>query len=317
MKNVLYLSAVIILSFLIYSCEKVATPGLTTNEVTCVTLKNATCGGNITDDGGAAIIARGVCWSINQTPTVDDNKTIDGAGTGTFTSDISGLSENTTYYVRAYAINSEGTSYGETVSFTTQNYGPTVTDIDGNVYHTVHIGTQIWMMENLNVTHYRNGDPIPNVINDSTWSGLTTGARCYWNNDSAFAAPVYGALYNWYAVDDSRNLCPVGWHIPSDSEWTVLFEYLGGETIAGSKLKSPTWGIGPGNNSSGFTAIAGGFRYHNGNYDGVGLQGFWWTSTQYDAQSANYCYLTYLNTGAHSSATTKLAGHSVRCVKDF
>jgi len=317
MKNVKYFAAVIILSFLVYSCKKVGTPSLTTNEVTCVTLKTATCGGNISDDGGAAIIARGVCWGTNQTPTVEENKTTDGAETGSFTSDISGLSENTTYYVRAYATNSVGTSYGETVSFMTQNYGPTVTDIDGNVYHTVHIGTQLWMVENLNVTHYRNGDQIPNVINNSAWSVLTTGARCYWNNDSASAAPVYGALYNWYTVDDNRNLCPIGWHIPSDSEWTVLFDYLGGETIAGFKLKSTSWIPGSGNNSSGFTAIAGGLRYNNGDYDGAGIHGLWWTATEYNAQSARYCYLTSLNSGAHSYATTKLAGHSVRCVKDF
>ena len=149
-------------------------PVLTTSTVSAVTQTTAQCGGNITFDGGATITARGVCWSTNATPTIADNKTTDGIGIGAFTSSITGLAASTLYYVRAYATNSAGTGYGSTQSFTTSASSNTVTDIDGNVYQTARIGTQVWMVENLKVTHYRNGNPIPNVTDSNTWVGLST-----------------------------------------------------------------------------------------------------------------------------------------------
>lgn len=139
---------------------------------------------------------------------------------------------------------------------------PTVTDYDGNVYQTVLIGDQCWMMENLKVTHYRNGDPIPHVTDGVTWGNLTSGAYCNYNNDEGNVA-TYGRLYNWYAVDDSRNIAPAGWHVPSDAEWQTLVDYLGGDAVAGGKMKeagtthwaSPNTGA---TNESGFTALPGG-----------------------------------------------------------
>ncbi len=160
-------------------------PVLSTAEVTGVTHAAAQCGGNITSDGGATVTARGVCWSTNLTPTVADSKTTDGTGAGSFTSSITGLTDSTAYYVRAYATNSNGTGYGNTSSFTTTDSMGTVTDIDGNIYQTVKIGNQWWMAENLKVTHYRNGDAIPNVTDNTAWEGLTTGAYCNYNNDTA------------------------------------------------------------------------------------------------------------------------------------
>jgi uncharacterized protein (TIGR02145 family) len=239
-------------------------PTLSTTAASSITTTSATSGGNVISDGGATVTARGVCWSTNQNPTIDNSKTSNDIGTGSFTSNLTGLTANTIYYVRAYATNSMGTAYGNQVTFktTTDVETNTVTDIDGNIYHTVTIGTQVWMVENLKTTKYRNGDPIPNVTGNA-WAALTTGAYCWYNNDAATYKATYGALYNWYAVADSRNIAPTGWHVPTDAEWTTLTTFLGGESVAGGKLKetgtnhwtSPNTGA---TNETGFTALPGG-----------------------------------------------------------
>jgi hypothetical protein len=210
-------------------------PVLATADITEITETTAKCGGNISSDGGDTIIARGVCWSTNPTPTVADNKTTDGAGAGGFASFIIDLTASTTYYVRAYATNSAATGYGNEVSFATLFPGAVV-DIDGNAYHTVTIGNQVWMVENLKVTHYRNGDAIPNVTDGTAWLDLTTGAYCEYDNDVNNVA-TYGRLYNWYSVNDSRNIAPAGCHVPSDDDWQTLVDYLGGDAVAGGKMK--------------------------------------------------------------------------------
>jgi len=211
-------------------------PTVNTNAIINITQTTATSGGVITSDGGATVTERGVCWSTSQTPTITDNKTTDGTGAGSFTSAISGLTANTTYYVRAYATNNKGTGYGSAMSFTTLEGGSgaivfnpnitygSMTDIDGNTYKTVTIGTQTWMAENLKVTKYNDGTNIPNVTDDTEWGNLTTGAYCNYNNDQSNVA-TYGRLYNWYAVNTGK-LCPTGWHVPSDAEWTTLEDYL-------------------------------------------------------------------------------------------
>ena len=150
---------------------------------------------------GATITSRGVCWSTATSPTFElSSKTSDNTGTGIFTSTIIGLAPNTTYYVRAYSTNSFGTGYGSSLPLTTQDYG-TVTDIDGNVYKTITIGTQTWMEENLKTTKYNQGTVIPQVSDVGTWSGLRSPAYCWYNNDAINYKAVYGAMYNWYAVD--------------------------------------------------------------------------------------------------------------------
>lgn len=189
-------------------------PELTTNTISNIVATTAQCGGTITSDGGTTITACGVCWDTVQTPTMADNITIEGTGLGSFTSSLTGLTAYTIYYVRAYATNNVGTGYGNILSFTAGN----VTDIDGNVYQVVSIGKQLWIKENLKTTHYRDGSAIPNVTVNSAWVALTTGAYCWYNNDEATYKNTYGALYNWYAVADSRNLCPTGWHIPTYAE---------------------------------------------------------------------------------------------------
>lgn len=203
----------------------------------------------------------------------------------------------------------------------TQIAGGKVTDYDGNSYKTVKIGEQVWMAENLKVTHYRNGDLIPNVTDSAEWSNLTIGARCYYDNDYDTYAGTYGALYNWYTVVDSRNLCPTGWHVPSDVEWTTLEKYLGGSSIAGGKMKEtgtshwriPNTGA---TNESGFTALPGGNRNYIDSFFYIVDFGYWWSSTGYDASNAWYRRLLYVNVEVVRYWYNKKNGFSVRCLKD-
>jgi uncharacterized protein (TIGR02145 family) len=203
------------------------------------------------------------------------------------------------------------------------NCGPeigTVTDIDGNIYHTIKIGEQWWMVENLKVTHYRNGDPIPNVTNGVTWAGLTTGAYCEYNNDINNVA-TYGRLYNWYAVNDGRNIAPSGWHVPSDAEYQALVDYLGGNEVAGGKMKetgtthwqSPNTGA---TNESGFTGLPGGYRSYNGSYHNIVIHGYFWSSTELSFSAAWYRNLGYDMSGISRYDGNKPYGFSVRCVRD-
>ena len=294
--------------------------GITTTAVSNITGTTAVSGGNVISDGGAKITAKGVCWSTSPNPTIADNKTIDGGGIGSFTSNITGLAAGTTYFLRAYATNSFATAYGNEISFTTT--APpvtTVTDYDGNVYDTVHIGTQIWLKQNLKTTHYKNGAAITYPGTDNTaWQNNTTGAYAWYNNDEATYKNTYGALYNWYAVN-TGNLCPTGWHVPTDAEWTTLTTYLGGESIAGGKLKATTLWNSPNTgatNSSGFTALPGGYRGGNGTYGGIGDNGYWWSSTEdyttYAWGRSMNCNNGYVN----SYSYYKYLGFSVRCLRD-
>jgi len=204
-----------------------------------------------------------------------------------------------------------------------QKTGLIVKDIDNNTYHTVTIGTQTWMVENLRVTHYNDGTNIPNVT-DNTWTALTTGAYCWYENDYEAYGKIYGALYNWYAVNTGK-LAPVGWHVPSDAEWTTLTDYLGGATfVAGCKLmeagtahwNTPRDGVIV-TNESGFTALPGGILYTNNIFYNIGSQGCWWSTTEDDS---NYARNRFIDSwyGAVGSFTQdfKYFGQSVRCVKD-
>lgn len=299
------------------SCNKSKPPTVTTAEVKDVMSNTATSGGVVTSDGDAPVSARGICWSTSQDPTIDDSKTTDGRGTGSFISNITGLNSNTTYYIRAYASNNEGTSYGNSVTFTTT---PTVSDIDGNLYHTVKIGTQLWMVENLKVTHYRNGQPIPIITDSTTWSNLAIGAFCnFYNTENN--AKIYGRLYNWYAINDQRKIAPSGWHVPSDSEWVILRNYLGGANIAGGKLKetgiahwqSPNTDA---TNDFGFTALPCGLRDSSGQFSNLGLKTFWWCANMNITDLPYSQSIYYDNASLISGVDNKSNGFSVRCIKD-
>ena len=252
-------------------------------------------------------------------------KTTDGTGIGSFTSTITGLLAGTTYFVRAYATNSAGTAYGNELSFaTTAPPITTVTDYDGNVYDIITIGTQDWLKQNLKTTHYKNGAAITYPGTDNTaWQNNTTGAYAWYNNDEATYKNTYGALYNWYAVN-TGNLCPTGWHVPTDAEWTTLTTYLGGESIAGGKLKATTLWNSPNTgatNSSGFTAFPGGFRDDNGPnsysyYTLNGMHGYWWSTTESSTTYAWCRALFYYTSYLDRSSSIKTNGYSVRCLKN-
>jgi uncharacterized protein (TIGR02145 family) len=189
---------------------------------------------------------------------------------------------------------------------------------------SVKIGAQTWMKKNLDVDRYRNGDPIPQVTDSTVWENLKTGAWCYYNNDSTLGK-IYGKLYNWYAVNDSRGLAPEGWHVPSDSDWTKFGNFLGSD-VAGGKLKSTgtieggdgLWNspnIGA-TNETGFSALPGGWRYHNGTFYNCGTDGDWWSSTESIAARAWYrnlnCYYAYI----YRNSFDKNSAFSVRCIKN-
>ncbi len=183
---------------------------------------------------------------------------------------------------------------------------------------SVKIGNQVWMAENLNVDHYRNGDPIPTGLSNAQWESTTQGAYAIYNDDPA-NEKIYGKLYNWYAVNDSRGLCPSGWHVPSDDEWTLLTLSLGGEKVAGGKMKSTSGWKTPNTgatNSSGFNALPGGYRYVNGGDITVGFSGVWWSSKELDSNLSWYRSLAYNGSGVIRHDDPKRSGFSVRCVRD-
>lgn len=198
----------------------------------------------------------------------------------------------------------------------------TVTDIDGNVYHFVTIGTQVWMVENLNVTHYRNGDTISNFINSYDWNNTLTGAyRNYADNPAN--GKIYGKLYNFFSITDSRNLCPPGWHVPSDAEWRILREYLGGFNAGGRlKEKGTEHWLNPNTgaiNSSGFTALPGGSYFDfQGKFAALEAAGYWWSSTTIKPYYAAFWLMVYDGNymTSVSEGAFEYCGLSIRCLKD-
>ena len=203
-----------------------------------------------------------------------------------------------------------------------KTYG-TLTDFDGNSYKTIVIGTQTWMAENLKTTHYANGDEINHITENAPWENATAGAWTYYGNNEAMNAD-YGKLYNWLAVEDARNICPSGWHIPDDPEWEALLAYLGGYQVAGAKMKETgLHHFTPTNegstNESGFTGIPGGMRdYGSANTD-KGLSGFWWSSTNANDYYDLEAYYYFLNRDMDQmldGTGDKNNGASCRCIQD-
>jgi len=198
----------------------------------------------------------------------------------------------------------------------------TITDIDGNVYHTVTIGTQVWLKENLKVSRYRNGDSIPIVTSNTTWGNLSTGACCSFDNSNTYLN-TYGRLYNWFAVTDLRKIAPAGWHVPSLAELHTLSQYLGGSSaMAGGKLKEAGLAHwlnpnGDATNSTGFTALPGGRRDID-TFIGIGSDGYWWTSSvsAFSPDEASYYSMTFLVGYLAELQANKKKGMSVRLIKD-
>lgn len=328
-----------LLIHLLTSCEKDKTntgPVITApilgpiTAVTNLTSISASSGGIITSDGGSEVSARGICWNTNPNPTISlTTKSINGSGTGSFVSFMTSLNPATTYYIRAYASNNAGTAYSDQDTFTTRppenavfnpnlTYG-SVSDYEGNIYKTIVIGTQTWMAENLRTTVYQNGDSIPNGRNNN-WNSSTPAYAVFENKE--INNTKYGKLYNWFAVTDPRNLCPVGWHVPSETEMITLENFLGGTNVAGGKLKSisslwkyPNAGA---TNESGFSGLPGGVKEANGSFREISENGNLWTSTEEQGfgWQARFRYLSYANKNLFKYYYNKNNGYAVRCVKD-
>ena len=278
------------------------------------------------------VSAYGICYGLSPNPTITDMHTTAtnfDAVSGTFSSNLSPLSQNTTYYVRAYGTKGSETFYGDQITFTTlsqlfTNAGA-VNDVDGNTYSSITINSKQWMKENLNVSKYRNGDVIPEVTDITQWDDLTTGAWCYYANDTANGT-TYGKLYNWYAVNDPRGLAPAGWHIPTDQEWTSLTTFLGGASVAGSKMRDTggLWSASgqPATNQAGFSALPGGYSYLTLTYTpadqpfkSLGEVAYWWSATSSNTNTAYSVNVSLTNLLTRSSIRNKTA-ISVRCVKN-
>ncbi len=252
-----------------------------------------------------------------------------------FSFGINDLQPSTKYYVRAYAINSVGIAYGNELNFTTLPIGPiifnpdstygSVSDIDGNIYKTIQIGTQLWMAENLKTTKLNDGTVIPNITDDLEWRNLTTPGYSWYNNDAASYKTTFGALYNWYAVSTDK-LCPTGWHVPIDSEFKTMTDYLGNNS--GQKMTetgNTHWldYVTGATNSSGFTGLPGGFRQFNESnlapevkFAGIGEIGSWWSATDNGALgSTSQLWWDYSIT-YYQRLDNKVDGMSVRCIKN-
>jgi len=303
-------------------------------------LDSTVCIGTVVTDNGLSVTERDICWSSKRLPTIENDTVLVGSGIGNFTGLLKKLIAGHTYYVRAYAINEHGVSYSNTMQVTTE-YDPTipnpvfngssclctVDDIDGNTYRATQIGNQYWMLENLRVTRYRNGDAIPFINDNETWTGLKTGAQGIYNNNAeANSVNKFGRFYNYYAVSDSRNLAPEGWHIPTDAEWLELENYLDSimttsDTKAKSLASASDWtessvegSIGYIdqatytllNNSSGFSALP----------SGITTFAAWWSANQFDDGEAWFRSLNYNSSVVGRGHYEKRFGLSVRCVKD-
>jgi uncharacterized protein (TIGR02145 family) len=320
-------------------CIKDMLPILSTVDAEVQSATAAYVKSSLTIVGDAYIAEKGVCWSTSPNPTTANSKKITDwpYSWSEFGCDITGLLPGTTYFARAYAINNIGTAYSSNqVSFTTIStshegitfnpnltYG-SVSDKDGNIYKTIQIGNQTWMAENLRTSKYNDNTNIPFVTNYTDWNILATPGFSWYENNASIYKNSFGALYNWFAVNTGK-LCPIGWHVPNDTEWSTLSTNLGGENIAGGNLKetgnnhwqSPNAGA---TNAAGFTALPGGSL--NFNWEGetayfsdMGYYGIWWSTSEYDNVEAMYHYLYNGSILAESYSDAKQTGNSVRCIK--
>ena len=331
----------------------IAVPTLTTVSISDITTSSAVTGGIITSDGGDSITERGVCWSVTSNPTLSNDRTMDGYGAGSFASNMKCLSFATTYYVRAYATNSVGTAYGDQKSITTQGTNPiifnpdltygSVSDIDGNCYKTIQIGTQTWMAENLKTTKYNDNTSIPNVTDNNEWANMplaewvgnpgdplpmiyvTFGAYCWYDNKTDSYGNDYGILYNWGSVGTDK-LCPTGWHVPSLTEWRIIcprYDYengpFGEELMEIGKTHWNESAKIDGTNTTGFTALPGGYRLSTSEFKYSGYQGFYWTADGRQYPGFKFAWNIYYSGFIQSPSKvleSEREGRSVRCLKD-
>lgn len=294
-------------------------PKLSTDSVTTIGPATVVCSASIISSGTSSISARGFCWGTQPDPTINNARMVIGNGTGAYQGLIRALLPNTTYYVRAYATNNSGTAYGNNRVFTTSALAAgTVADADGNIYQTVKIGKQEWLLENLRSTTFQNGDPIPHIENDASWNQDIKGAYSYFNYDDR-TVQDRGLFYNFFVLEDPRKIGPAGWHVPSQAEWDTLAGYLGGLNVAGGKLKDVSGWNAPNQgatNESGFTGRGNGFRNITGATQNVGLIEYFWTTNPVPGNIGNIARLHAQFADLSISGILKNAGCHIRCVKD-
>jgi uncharacterized protein (TIGR02145 family) len=321
-------------------------PKVTTNSTfSKITTASLVCGGVVGSDGGETVLSRGVCWSTNPSPTINDNKTNDGMYVGSFTSTVVGLIGNTNYYIRAYATTVSGVAYGEERTVKTWDPLQTIVDIDGNIYHSVQVGTQLWLVENLNTTKYQNGDLIPTTSPATLDISSRSTPKYQWPyNGNELNSKTYGRLYTYYVATDPRNVAPAGWHVATKAEWVALETYLksvgykdsgngnNGDNANNSITKglaaTTSWTnnimtntIGCNlslNNSTGFNALPGGSRLATGGFYGFLSEGHWWGISDNTSTEISEIILTnHSNYLFNLTAAYALDyGFSIRCVKD-
>jgi uncharacterized protein (TIGR02145 family) len=283
--------------------------------------ESATAYASILNDGGKTISRRGFCWGTSANPTLSNSFSENGSGLGIFIGTLSGLNANTSYYIRAYAGTASEVWYGNEINFTasgSSSSGNGLTDIDGNTYGSVIIGNQEWMSENLKVSKFRDGSLIPIEFNNAF------SPACFIYDNISENLGLYGRLYNWYSVADPRGLCPAGWHVPSNNDWNILSQFLGGGAGGSLKSQSNLWtipNIGA-TNLSGFSALPGGFRSGNGisQFSGINSGGYFWSSTENAPDFSYYRYVENTSISLQSTSSniffSKVFGFSVRCLKD-
>lgn len=313
----------IVICLLISSCSKKdnsVPPGVETYSPLYVASYRATIGCIVTSDGGSGIVACGVYIGTAQDPETSGARLQMGNDTGIFLGQVAGLEAGTQYFIKAFASNTAGESLGSLVEITTPGI---ITDYDNNNYETVKIGTRLWMAENLRTLHFANGDNIattePATL-DISAEATPEYQWAYEGNDTY--DDVYGRLYTWFTVTDTRKVCPTGWHVPSDDEWTALENTLGGFEVAGSKLKesgNSHW-ISPYNlyatNESCFSALPGGYRNNTGGFSYMGNYGYWWSNSEGDSENAWIRSLFVQSIQITRTDFAKKYGASVRCIKD-
>jgi uncharacterized protein (TIGR02145 family) len=325
--------------FMLSACtdgDRLSVAEVSTNVVSYITNKSAVCGGKITSSPGSTISEKGICWSINPNPTKENDFVAMGSGMSNFSGTISGLLPKTVYYVRAYAINGSGISYGNQESFSTldglvSTPGNGISDSDGNTYPSLVLGNgQEWMGENLRTTKFSNGEPINQIQDSAQWLSNASPAWVSVSNSATFDNP-YGKLYNWYTVADARNVCPSGWHVPNDADWSSLVHYVDSLSTstamgvqsgtAGGKLKqagTTNW-VYPNTGATdeiNFSALPAGMRLNNGHFLGFGEQSFFWSATAADGLNGYGRYLYNDNSSVVRTFEDKRAGGTVRCLKD-
>ncbi len=303
-----------------FTTHSLSTPDIQTVAILDPTGNSAKSGGIIISDGGSSITQKGICWSNSPSPTIESNINVAEVAGNSFSSNLTGLTMNTEYYVRAYAINSLGVGYGEEISFKTLDL---IMDVDGNKYTSINIGNQVWMVENLRTTTFNDGESILHITSGSSWITTSSPAYCWVNNSySTTTRASFGAIYNIEAITSGK-LAPKGWRVPTNEDWEELIEFLGGDEIAGGKLKSdssiwysPNLGV---TNDNLFKAHPGGYRSsYTGDFNMYGKKGLFWSSSstndsiyrlllEYDTAAANF---------KNDSANGSRYGFNVRCIKE-